>query len=58
MTNTVTSQSGPSAVKELKKLLERVGCSLVVLGYDLEPNEAVTMFAKVCESTIEGGFVD
>ena len=58
MTNTVTSQSGPSDIKELENLLERVGCSLVVLGYDLEPNEAVTNLAQVCESTIEGGFVD
>ena len=58
MTNSVNSQSGPTAIEELETLLERVGCSLVVLGYDLEPNEAVTKLARVCEKTIEGGFID
>ena len=58
MTNTVSSHSGPTGVQELETLLERVGCSLVVLGYDLEPNESLSKLARVCENTIEGGFLD
>jgi hypothetical protein len=60
MTNSdgFTSDDGLREIGELEALLRRIGCSLVVLGYNMPPTLTVTRLARVCEQSIEGGFLD
>ena len=61
MTNSVCEeQTGRAPMYELeniKLLLNKFECSLIVFGYDMRPTSEVKKLASICKSTLEGRYL-
>jgi hypothetical protein len=60
MTNSVVNSNNTSVseIDALKVILKKVNCRLVVFGYNLPGTRETQMLAGLCESTMEGGFIE
>lgn len=64
MTNSIMSNPSYRSVADnneievIKSILGKVSCRLIVFAYNMRVNEETRNLASLCESTMEGGFVE